>query len=85
MAVPVCVSWVAVTVHVPAAVAVSDTPVTRHPVLVVAYVTLLVGEPPELCKVIVVPTAAVAGLLVTVNVGDPAGRKVNEAVAVCLP
>ena len=47
--------------------------------------TLPVGEPPALYKVIVVPTAAVAGFPVTVNVGDPAGRKVNEVVAVCLP
>ena len=36
VALPVCVPLVAVTVHVPAEVAVSDVPVTRHPVLVVA-------------------------------------------------
>jgi hypothetical protein len=30
VAVPVCVPWVAVTVHVPAAVAVSDESVTLH-------------------------------------------------------
>ena len=35
-AVPVCVPRVAVTLHVPASVAVSDVPVTWHPVLVVA-------------------------------------------------
>ena len=31
-AVPVCAPWVAVTTHVPAAVAVSDESVTLHPV-----------------------------------------------------
>jgi hypothetical protein len=36
VAVALCVPLVAVTAHVPAAVAVSDEPVTRHPVLVVA-------------------------------------------------
>jgi hypothetical protein len=36
MAVPVCVPWVAVTAHLPAAVAVSDVPVTTQSVPVVA-------------------------------------------------
>jgi hypothetical protein len=36
VAVPVCVPLVAVTAHVPAAVAVSDVPVTAQSVLVVA-------------------------------------------------
>jgi hypothetical protein len=47
-------------------------------------VGLLIGEP-LLDSEIFSPTAAVAGVPVTVNVGDPVGRKVNEAVAVCLP
>ena len=35
-AVPVCAPWVAVTTHVPAAVAVSDDALTAHPSVVVA-------------------------------------------------
>ena len=42
------------------------------------------GEP-LLDSEILSPTAAVAGVPVTVNVGDPAARKMNEVVAVCLP
>ena len=60
VAVPVCVPWVAVTVHVPAVVAVSDESVTLHPALVVSYLTGSVPVPPALVRVIGVPTDAVA-------------------------
>ncbi|MCX6414965.1 MAG: hypothetical protein NTU77_10255 [Actinobacteria bacterium] len=58
-AVPVCAPWVAVTTHVPGAVAVSDESVTLHPALAVSYLTGSVPVPPALVRAIGVPTAAV--------------------------
>jgi hypothetical protein len=83
-AVPVCVPWVAVTVQVPATVAVSEASVTAQPVLVVTYVTALVTDPPALVRVMVDLTSAVAALPDTVN-GDVAAAataaKVNVTAA----
>ncbi|MCX6414966.1 MAG: hypothetical protein NTU77_10260 [Actinobacteria bacterium] len=83
VAVPVCPPWVAVTTHVPAAVAVTDESVTLHPALAVSYLTASVPVPPALFSAIDVPTAAVAGVPVTVN-DDVAAVKV-VAVPVCAP
>jgi hypothetical protein len=67
VAVAVSVRKVAVTTHFPAAVAVSDLADTVHPLLVVEKVTAPALVPPALVRAIVVPTAAVAGVPVTVN------------------
>ena len=86
-AVPVFSPWVAVTTHVPAAVAVSDESVTTHSVLAALYLTGSVPVPPALVRAIGVPTAAVVGVPDTVNGYEIVMglAKVTVAVPVCDP
>ena len=58
-------AFVAVTVHVPAEVALSVNPLTEHPAVptVRVYVTAPPPEPPLVCRVIVEPNVPVVEVI----------------------